>query len=360
MKIRGLVWCAVGVGRIALMCCLYRSMKACGSAGPFLRRKIRLEFLAAAQKAFQQGTPSGRPCGPSVAQAEQLLEALAMMRSTPKSRQRTMKSPDSNCSFCSLAVALPFGCARPWMTSKALRLRLSGMYGLTSLDDEVPTLQNVMEEFDYSEDDQKLSVVRAVSCLCWDNPLSEVRDGLDAISWRMVAVFVDSVAQVNDLGLAKLTFGRIDGELVVNETTDEIQAAQQIVHVPLASLRSITQTRWHAQELEEPKWSGDGSLWNVFHSHWYLVVCPYQVNGGEDRRSVQALEDVIAVKVLFGNLELVANESAWSLKDWWTRCFNVVKHWVVHAGRLGGIWPCDVDVLSQQINENLVSFGFFS
>ncbi|KAK0079594.1 hypothetical protein PV326_008653 [Microctonus aethiopoides] len=33
----------------------------------------------AAQKAFQQGTPSGRPCGPSVAQAEQLLEALAMV-----------------------------------------------------------------------------------------------------------------------------------------------------------------------------------------------------------------------------------------------------------------------------------------
>ncbi|KAK0079595.1 hypothetical protein PV326_008654 [Microctonus aethiopoides] len=185
-----------------------------------------------------------------------------------------------------------------------------------------------MEEFDYSEDDQKLSVVRAVSY----NPLSEVRDGLDAISWRMVAVFVDSVAQ-------SLVFS---GMPVPSQwwRRSSIRAGAGGCH------------RRGGQDSDLEQFVSSASC------SPQLCASPQASLG--PCGSGWPIDCWMGVKVLFGNLELVANESAWSLKDWWTRCFNVVKHWVVHAGRLGGIWPCDVDVLSQQINENLVSFGFFS
>lgn len=54
------------------------------------------------------------------------------------------------------------------------------------------------------------------------------------------------------------------------------------------------------------------------------------------------------VKVIFGNFKLVASETARSIKDWWSRCLDVVSDSVVGVSVGDTVWSCEIDILLQQ------------
>ena len=47
---------------------------------------------------------------------------------------------------------------------------------------------------------------------------------------------------------------------------------EDLVHKPLEGLCRIPQTKWHLNELEEAKWSCDGSFVDICRINWDLVV----------------------------------------------------------------------------------------
>ena len=60
--------------------------------------------------------------------------------------------------------------------------------------------------------------------------------------------------------------------------------SEDFIHEPLEDLGGILESKGHPGELIEPKRCCSGSFWNVYVSHWYLVIRPDQVqlleNGG--------------------------------------------------------------------------------
>jgi hypothetical protein len=61
-----------------------------------------------------------------------------------------------------------------------------------------------------------------------------------------------------------------------------MQAMQDVIHEPLKCLGGVSKAEGHPQEFEEAKRGGHSCLRNILLGYWDLMVCPDQINVGED------------------------------------------------------------------------------
>ena len=153
----------------------------------------------------------------------------------------------------------------------------------------------------------KINQTQELSELALGSRLRELPDGLYFLFERTDALAANTVSQELELCHSKCALDWIDyyavfiqtgqnrpqvmlvffgtgacDEDVVNVRIAEVQATQDLVDKALKCLSCISQPKWHLQELEQAKQSGDGGLRDVCRLDWNLMVSTDEVQFGED------------------------------------------------------------------------------
>ena len=73
---------------------------------------------------------------------------------------------------------------------------------------------------------------------------------------------------------------------VIDVGITEGQPTKDLVNEPLESLCCVAQAKRHSSEFEQPKGCSDSCFGDVGGLHWDLMVCPDQIDLGEDGSSM--------------------------------------------------------------------------
>ena len=79
---------------------------------------------------------------------------------------------------------------------------------------------------------------------------------------------------------------RTGNEQVIDVGITEGKPTKDLVNEPLGGLCCVEQAKRHSSEFEQPKGRSDSCFVDVGGLHWDLVVCPNQIDLGEDGRAV--------------------------------------------------------------------------